>query len=386
MKKTLFILVLAAAGGVYAEEAGMGAAELTAKLQYLRAATNASATPYDFTLSFEIDRLQNTNFWMNLAADYKVKTQEGKYIGLAKTGTGGSEDPGASANVALSNQKDGDKATNTITANNDEAYVHGWISRDANGNSNATSGNFSGTKVTVSSNSEAAGSSFTLETGNVTNDILNTGTLSVNDLAFTGTNLITAKKLTLNDTTFDEAQIFSRTYLPETINAAGNTWGESIVFNFAIASSDTINDGEIITSYFVGDGTADAHRANAFVLTLSGEDIKLSAGEGKLNAEKTTFTKAEAARFKTLDVILERDKEYTVLVQAANLSQTVYLFDGKNYLGTMDSYNGNMNGGVPAGSPLNTYTNAKFAIIPEPATATLSLLALAGLCGRRRRH
>lgn len=384
MKKTLFILVLAAAGGVYAEEAGMGAAKLNAELQYLRAATNASATPNDFTLSFEIDKLQNTNFWMNLAADYKVKTQEGKYIGLAKTGV--NNDPGTSANADVSNQKEGGKATNTITATNDEAYVHGWISRDANGSSNATSGNFSGTKVTVSSNSEAAGSSFTLETGNVTNDILNTGTLSVNDLAFTGTDLITAKKLTLNDTTFDEAQIISRTYLPETIKAAGNTWGESIVFNFAIASSDEISDGEIITSYFVGDGTADAHRANAFVLTLSGEDIKLSAGEGQLNADKTTFTKAEAARFKTLDVILERDKEYTVLVQAANLSQTVHLFDGKNYLGTMDSYNGNMNGGVSAGSPLNTYTNAKFAIIPEPATATLSLLALAGLCGRRRRH
>jgi hypothetical protein len=46
---------------------------------------------------------------------------------------------------------------------------------------------------------------------------------------------------------------------------------------------------------------------------------------------------------------------------------------------TLASYNGNMNGNAALTYVVNT------VMIPEPATATLSLLALAGLAARRRR-
>ena len=66
---------------------------------------------------------------------------------------------------------------------------------------------------------------------------------------------------------------------------------------------------------------------------------------------------------------------------AANL-----YFDGE----VVASFTGgshNMNGAQNGGSTLTLLTNDSYkaVMIPEPATATLSLLALAGLCARRRR-
>ena len=80
---------------------------------------------------------------------------------------------------------------------------------------------------------------------------------------------------------------------------------------------------------------------------------------------------------------IQKGVEYTLSVTGASAAMPPTLSWTDAELGTQSetlaSYNGNMNGNADIVYAVNT------EMIPEPATATLSLLALAGLAARRRR-
>lgn len=189
------------------------------------------------------------------------------------------------------------------------------------------------------------------------------------------------------------------------ITQAGDTWAGDYSFSFMLTSNQlsSLTDGAVLAAYWgsvrdVNGGNVATYYSNALTAVVSGDAVTLKIGRGELSgltkdtassyvlASNTTMNFKDSVSFTTT---LSADVVYTLSVTGGNQAMTPTLsWDGGSE--ALASYAGNMNGGVGTGSPFNSDFNSNVATFvapaaPEPATATLSLLALAGLAARRRR-
>ncbi len=191
--------------------------------------------------------------------------------------------------------------------------------------------------------------------------------------------------------------------MAETVSYAGIPYKENFcaadyTLTFTL-NSDAFSsgDGTYIMLAYWGTRASDSYGSNAYAFTVSGSSITLSVGVGSLTStsdlSSATLTyNSTSGRSATLTSTetseaydFSQDEEgtvYTLSVVGVSGSQTVSLsVDGEVVASA--SYNGNMNGDS---NPINAaYDNSVITLVPEPATATLGLLALGALALRRRR-
>ena len=175
---------------------------------------------------------------------------------------------------------------------------------------------------------------------------------------------------------------------------AGNFWSGSYVLTFTLAQDYTLQHGGSVVAFYRGGGTNDTYGYNAITLGGSEDALTLTIGRGRIFGPlddatgigvNTTMTYANGdSDSVTFTTTIQKGVEYTLSVTGASQAMTPTLSWTDAVLGTTQtetgaSYNGNMNGDAALTYAVNT------VMIPEPATATLSLLALAGLAARRRR-
>ena len=170
---------------------------------------------------------------------------------------------------------------------------------------------------------------------------------------------------------------------------AGNCWSADYVLTFTLAQDYTLQHGGSVVAFYRGGGINDNYGYNAITLGGTDEALTLTVGRGRaqntLNnatgiGANTTFSYQDKVTF---DTTIAKGVEYTLSVAGATSAMTPTLSwvdaEGIAQSLTASSYKGNMNGNAALTYAVNT------EYIPEPATATLSLLALAGLAARRRR-
>ena len=208
------------------------------------------------------------------------------------------------------------------------------------------------------------------------------------------------------------------------ITTADNFYAGDYAFTFTVAENQlSAEDTSDVLGLYYGSFNANAYYSNGFVLNYNVDSgaITLSVGRGSMGnvgtaqnpsiTESTTFSiNGDGVSGGTFATTLVVGQTYTLLnvVGSGDTTCNVSLYAGSlNYnvdgwyswsevdgaavltpavaLGTI-SYKGNMHGG-DASTTMVSVGNSAYGIqiIPEPATATLSLLALAGLAARRRR-
>ena len=173
---------------------------------------------------------------------------------------------------------------------------------------------------------------------------------------------------------------------------AGNFWAGD--YTFTLTDDYTLADSGSVVGFYRGSAVNDNYGYNAIVLGGSDEALTLTVGRGRASNtvnegnginNGTTFTFTDKVTFTTQ---IEKGVAYTLTVTGGSQAMTPTLTwaGGSEELA---SYNGNMNGQAALTCVVNTGTITKVIpdtpSVPEPATATLSLLALAGLASRRRR-
>lgn len=191
-----------------------------------------------------------------------------------------------------------------------------------------------------------------------------------------------------------------------------NYYAGEFSFSFDIAETDlTLNGTIIIAAYYGANNPDGGYGVNAFTITGDGNGnltLQLERANGLSNTsltdtvtlttprDKSTF-KADTAAY-TLT-----EGSYTIdYLGGGNGSAAANLILNSNVVASFTGGNHNMNGsgstnGNAVGKDLTTLkfvANSNFVTgtttftsnIPEPTTATLSLLALAGLAARRRRR
>ena len=173
-------------------------------------------------------------------------------------------------------------------------------------------------------------------------------------------------------------------------STAGNFWSADYVLTFTLAQDYTLQHGGSVVAFYRGSSTNDTYGYNAITLGGTDEALTLTVGRGNVNntlnnatgiGANTTVSYQDNVTFETT---IAKGVEYTLSVAGATGAMTPTLSwvdaDGATQTLTAGSYNGNMNG-----HNANMVSAVNTELIPEPATATLSLLALAGLAARRRR-
>ncbi len=169
---------------------------------------------------------------------------------------------------------------------------------------------------------------------------------------------------------------------------AGNCWSGDYVLTFTLAQDYTLQHGGALVGFYRGSEVNNDYGYNAITLGGTNDALTLTVGRGRVlntlnNATgigaNTTVSYKDNVTFTTA---IEKGVTYTLSVTGGDQSMTPTLSwttaEGIQSE-TLASYAGNMNGNAALTYAVNT------VMIPEPATATLSLLALAGLAARRRR-
>ena len=175
-----------------------------------------------------------------------------------------------------------------------------------------------------------------------------------------------------------------------TPSAAGNFWIGDYTFSFTLHQAYNMAESGTVLAFIRGNAIDDTYGYNAIVLTGTDDALTLTIGRGRayntLNGATaigpdTTFTFQENATF---DTTIQKGVTYTLTVKGGDQAVTAGLSwsEGKDVPFMQNIYvgpiKGNMNGNATPVTALNKG-------VPEPTTATLSLLALAGLAARRRR-
>ncbi len=145
----------------------------------------------------------------------------------------------------------------------------------------------------------------------------------------------------------------------------------------ALAAGDDVSRTLITTDYFTN--TAFADLKNNTTLTLTGTDATY---DGVILG--VTNSSGDIAYYDASDV----ETQYsgvggTQYVRAKSTAEALELEAGKSYI--VIGIDESITGGSVGYSSMKRVSYLVKAV-PEPTTATLSLLALAGLCARRRRH
>ena len=182
-----------------------------------------------------------------------------------------------------------------------------------------------------------------------------------------------------------------------TMDKGGDLYAGAFTLTFTIPEmNDVTGDYDILAAYYQINGSS--YNVNAFLLNSNGS-LTLNRGGAlsstTLTNDVTTGT-TDKSTFKTTnstdDYILSAG-DYTIeYLGGTNGSAAANLILSGEIVASFTGGSHNMNGINQGGDSLTLTTNDAYNVvatsypgIPEPATATLSLLALAGLTARRRR-
>ncbi len=183
-----------------------------------------------------------------------------------------------------------------------------------------------------------------------------------------------------------------------TITAPANLYAGAFDFSFTLGEAFAVTgDYDLLLAYYQANNGND-HTVNAFKLSSNGvltldRGKSLTLTEGALTEASTLGTTHDYSTFK----VVGGTDAYTLTTPG---TYTIQYLGGTNGSAAADLYldgvkvaaftggNHNMNGGQAGGLNLDVKVNAAVVApsVPEPTTATLSLLALAGLAARRRRR
>lgn len=184
-----------------------------------------------------------------------------------------------------------------------------------------------------------------------------------------------------------------------TMDKGGNPYAGEMTLTFTIPDTPILTgDYGILAAYYQVNGSS--YNVNAFVLSAD-NTLTLNRG-GSLSSttiltndvttgtqDKSTFTTAEGTAF-TLSA-----GDYTIkYLGGTNGAAAADLYMGDALVASFTGGNHDMNGTQQTTDTLTLFTNDSYNVVatsypgmfPEPATATLSLLALAGLAARLRRR
>lgn len=187
----------------------------------------------------------------------------------------------------------------------------------------------------------------------------------------------------------------------------GNFYAGDYTLSLWLDASSLSPSGESVLFAYSGGSFSGSLRTNA--IAWNGADNTLKLGRGSLNTGTLAMSWGDSVTSSPL-TLLDGLNNITIAVGSVTTgannetSATVWL-NGVN-VGSLASYNSKMNGGNANTqmsylvNPNLTYGNvlltnrkletsteiATFALLPEPTTAALGLMALAGLATRRRRR
>ena len=183
------------------------------------------------------------------------------------------------------------------------------------------------------------------------------------------------------------------------ITAGGNLYAGAFTLSFTLEENFAVSgDYDILAAYYQVNGNS--YNVNAFQLNSNGS-LTLNRGGAlsstTLTNDVTTGTQ-DSSLFKTTEgtaYTLGAGDYVIEYLGGTNGSAAAELYLNDVLVASFTGGNHNMNGSQGGGLALKLQTNDSYSVIqgkpvtpsiPEPTTATLSLLALAGLAARRRRR